>query len=265
MADYHNPAGRLHELLTRFAAQQGKSAVGAWASVLDVTEADVPMYLGEVASLLRDVRDAAKETGLDHFDPIPQHLTTLSQSIFPLDQPFRGQSANVAPDASAMQALKMLSAFLENTASEGKIPEDDELDELRESVRQLVEEVSYAELPPEIRRALLHRLVEMQGALEHLNIGGPDAVRRAAESLAISAVIYEGDAEHDGAVFSKIKLVARKTWLAFTVTTTLANAVLTWDRITDLHFLGPGQEQRQLPPPSSSSPGDIAGSNDEPR
>jgi len=265
VADNRNPAGRLHELLTRFAEQRALSTVQAWSVILEVAADEVPMHLGDVASLLRDVRNAARETGVDAFDPIPTHLTALSRSIFPVNEPFSGLAANVAPDSTAMQALKMLSAYLEQIAPEGTTPDEDELDQLRVDVRELITSVTAADLPPEIKRALLHRLGDVVEALEHVDVGGPDAVRRAAEALAISAVLYEADAEAHGTVLSRIKSLARKTWLAFTVTTSLAGAVLTWDRIAELHLLGSGQEQRQLPSPSSSPPSDAPGSNDEPR
>lgn len=266
MADYHNPAGRLHELLRRFAEQESVTIVQAWSNVLAVPAEDVPMHLGDVASLLRDTRDAVREAGVDAFDPIPTtHLETLSRSIFPVTEPFSGAASNVAPDTTAMQALLMLSVYLEQTAPEGNVPDEDELRELRASVQELMEGVAAADLPPEIKRALLHRLADVLEALEHLDVGGPDAVRRAAESLALSAVLYESDAEDDGTVFSRIKAFARKTWLAFTVTTSLAGAILTWDRIADLHLLGPAQEQRQLPRSSSPSSRDAPAANDDSR
>ena len=45
----------------------------------------------------------------------------------------------------------------------------------------------------------------MLEAIEHLNVGGPDAVRRAAESLALSATLYEADDEDHRAVYSRIR------------------------------------------------------------
>jgi hypothetical protein len=59
VADYQNPAGRLHELLTRFGDQSSASIQVAWAAVLDVADEEVALYLGDVALLLRAVRDAA--------------------------------------------------------------------------------------------------------------------------------------------------------------------------------------------------------------
>lgn len=261
VADYQNPAGRLHELLRRFGTQGAKSIRDGWADVLEVSAEDVPLHLGEVASLLRDVRDAAHETGLDAFAPIPGHLTELSGSIFPTKVPFSRPSNEVRPDSYAMQALQMLSAYLEQLAPEGKLPPDAEVEDLRVQFADLFDAVTAADLPPEIRRTLLHRLSDIITALEHLNIGGPDAVRRAAEALAISAVLYEEDAEDNSGIFTRLRSSAQKAWVAFTVVTTLANAVLTFERIADMGALPPAQEQMQLP--AGDSP-DAEGNSAEP-
>ena len=175
MPDYQNPAGRLHELLTQFASNPSLSIQDAWADVLGVDSGEVALYLGDVVALLRDVRDAASDTGNEAFAPIPGYLTALSQSIFPASVPFSQTSDHVAPDATAMQMLKMLSAYLETTAPEGRIPEVAEVEDLRDEFAELVDAVTSADLPPDIRRALLHRLIEMITALEHLKVGGPDA------------------------------------------------------------------------------------------
>ena len=118
-----------------FAQQVNGSILAGWAEVLDVEEADVPLYLGDVASLLRDVRDAARETGSDAFGRIPDHLSNLSQTIFPVGEPFRAQASAVRPEVTAMEAIRMLSAYLERLAPEGRIPDEGEQDELRESLR----------------------------------------------------------------------------------------------------------------------------------
>lgn len=248
MAGYQNPAGRLHELLRRFGSNPKISMSAAWADALQVEESEVPYYLGQVASLLLDVRRAAENTGSPAFDPMPTHLNTLARSIFPADHAFGAEVAHVRPDGNAMQMLAALDYALSLSASEGMVPDAGTLDELKESVTELVDDVARSNLPPEMKRALHHRLAEMLEALEHLELGGPEAVRRAAESLAATSVIYAGGKDDDG-ITKKVAAVARKTWTAFTVITALASSVLTWDKIVDLTgSLGQGEEQRQLPP-----------------
>lgn len=161
-----------------------------------------------------------------------------------------------------MDALKMLSAYLEGMMPEGAIPGDEEVEELRESVRKLRDDVIATDLPSEIKRGILHRLGDVLEALDHLHIGGPDAVRRAAEALALTAVLYEAEVEGDMAVFTRLKSLAKRAWVAFTVASMLASAALTWDRIADLKLLDSGSEQRQLPPGSASGTEDPSGGDD---
>lgn len=254
MAELHNPAGRLHALLKAYAQHKAGSMQAAWAKVLGVSESDVPLHLDEVAKLLRQTRDVAKALGREAFEPIPDHVQALSRTIYPIDQALNNPARHVQPNGEAMRGLAMFSAYLEEFAPDGELPTEDERNDLRQAVCELIDQVIAADLPAQVRRMLLNRLAEMLEALDHLASGGPDAVRRAAEALAISAVLYEADANTDTALFTRIKSVAHKAWVAFTVTTTLAGAVLTWEKITSVELLPPGQQQHQLPPASDDTP-----------
>ncbi len=150
-----------------------------------------------------------------------------------------------------MQALDMLSAYLHQTASEGDIPDDHEIDPVRERVRGLIGEVSASDLPPQIKRALLQRLAQMLEALEHLDVGGPEAVRRAAEALAATAVIYGEDAGDDAETVSKIKLTARAAWNLFKVSSVVVAALNGWDVLLGTDVL---QEGPPAPPQLGAGP-----------
>jgi hypothetical protein len=248
MADLENPAGRLHALLSEFGSKSNLSIAHAWGEVLDVLPDEVYLQLGNVGNLLAETRRAARDTGSAHWEAMDGHLSALAQCVFPLGIPFANPVADLRPDGTAMQMLGALSFALQLASREGQIPDTGELEELRSSVRDLLAEVAAAEIPAEIRRVLLDRLNQTLEALDHLNVGGPNAVRKAAEALAISATLYEDDSEDARPVFQRIKQAAKATWIAFTVTTQLASAVLTWDKIVDIPAIGPGTEQRQLTP-----------------
>jgi hypothetical protein len=225
------------------------SITQAWAVALDVEPSEVPYYLGRVGSLLLDVRRAAEETGTPAFAPMGGHLNALSQCIFPHDQPMNVPAANVMPSGNAMEMLAALSYALSLDPSKGAIPDDEELDELKAAVKELTDEIRDSGLPAVVKRALLHRLAEMLEALEHLEIGGPEGARRAAEALAASAVIYGEVAGDDAPSVDKIKKVARKAWAAFSVGAVLANGIIGWDRLVHPDkLLETGQSQRALPP-----------------
>jgi hypothetical protein len=153
----------------------------------------VPRYLGELASLFDDVERAADGTGLTAFAPIKDHLATLRPAIFPVHKPFNDGVAVVAPDSHAMQALKTLSDYLHQKDPDVSLPDEETVADLKGDVQDLIRSVSEADLPPEAKRPMLHRLAEMLEALEHLDVSGPEAVRLAAEALAASAVIYGTD------------------------------------------------------------------------
>ena len=227
----------------------------AWAEVLGVPYEDVVLHLGSVGTLMAETRRAARETGSEHFATMDGHLTALAECIFPQRIPFSEPVQVLRPEPNAMQMLGTLSYALQLESREGQIPAADELEELRDNAAALVADLASAHIPPEIRRVLVDRMNELLEAIEHLKVGGPNAVRKAAEALAISAILYDGDYDSadTGVLFQRIKKTAKTAWVAFTVTTQLATAVLTWERIIDIPAIGTGTEQRQLLPGTGGS------------
>jgi hypothetical protein len=267
MPEYHNPAARLHALLTSFAEHEGESAREAWAAVLEVPVDEVTLHVDEVFRLFREVRDAASATGDDAWDPITGDLVTLSRSLLSSDWPFDTGVGNVMPDRTAMRFLKAFSSHLRDVAPGLRVPDEHELDELRERVRDLIEEVTGTELPPEVKQALVRRLADVLAALEHLKVRGPDGVRAAAEALAVSATLYEADAPDDDerAVFTKMKSLAGAAFRICSKVTKVAGALLLWDQIFDVPLLESGEKPppAQLPrgpraEPDSEVPGEEA-------
>jgi len=270
VSEAQNSAARLHRLLTRFGEQTNLSVQKAWAAALDVELHEVPLELGGVATLMSQVRREAEATGRPEFAPIADHMRTLAQSVLPLEQGMNKQASNVAPNAEAMQALNMLSAYFELGQPAARVPAPKDIEELHSELADLIGQVTGADLPPEIRRELLTRLANVLEALDHLATTGPEGVRRAAESLGMSALLLEPELDDEEKsthqddsperqILRRIKATAGKAWKTFTVTTALASAVLTWDRVEDL-VLPQGEPQKQLPPgtekPSSASDAD---------
>jgi hypothetical protein len=256
VAELENPAGRLHALLSAFGnTPPNGSIASAWAAVLDVPEGELYLHLGAVGTLIGETREAAQRIDSPHLAAMPEHLNTLSECVFPHDVTFSQTANNLRPNPFAMQMLGMLSIALQQTSVDGRIPDNGELEDLITSARDLLADVLDADLPPEIRRDLVDRLNGMLAALEHLNVGGPTAVRKAAEALAISAALHEDASRDERSLFQRIKKTAKVTWIAFSIATQIATATLTWDRIVDGRLLGSAQEQRQLPPgPSPDDP-----------
>ena len=252
MAEYDNPAGRLHELLRRFNERANSTALEAWAYALDVEPRRVRHYLGAVANLVDDTKRAAIDTGQSTFQDVPDQLDSLAETIFPTQQPWVGPPATaIAANELLMQALAMLSRYLHQNCPEATLPEEDELDALKDELRDLIRSVTELDLPPEIKRLLLQRLAEVLEAMEHLNVGGPEAVRRAAEALAAAAVIYEQAAPSEPATFDRIKSFARKAWVIFLAGSTIGNAALGWENLAQGNLAPPARVQPAALPPGA--------------
>jgi hypothetical protein len=195
MPYYDNPAGRLHDLLARLAEQHsGGSVLNAWAAVLEVEQADVAVRLGRVAELVRQIQEAVDQADEDALRaPVQRYRAAWARPIFPEDQPFNAELKKVLPDAASMEALNLVSAQLHSIAPEGKVPEEGELDRLKSELRELIDGVQAAsDVPPEVKHLFISRLRAVEQAIEHLEVGGPSAIRQAMEAV-IGSVVYTED------------------------------------------------------------------------
>lgn len=251
-----NPAGRLHHLLAQFAALPSQSVEQAWAAVLHVSTDNLAPRLGEVAVLAGDVIRAAEDTQEEAFIPaISRHIGILSPTFHPTNVALNSPKAQVDPNATSMEALSGLSTFLHRTASEGAAPDPASIIELRTEVSELMALAAAADLDPAIRNLLLKRLADVLAALDHLDVGGPDAARKAADALAFATATFGG--AMDEPERNQLKAVARKAWILFQISVTtvtglhvLESAVSSVD-----HLLSPPPiHQLQLP---AGSPADV--------
>jgi hypothetical protein len=220
-----NPAGRLHTLLTRYGSNPAATMEKAWADAMAVDLAELVLHIGRVANLLEDVKKAYEEVGDEGYAPILGHLQTLSRCIWPRDMPITQQVAQNPPDQTAMDYLVGFDVFLHRFSSEGEPVDREIVADLVTEVGDLIGMVAASRLAPQIKRMILNRLNGVLEALEHLDVGGPDAVRRATESLATSAAAWEGQAEdEDREIFEKVKKTASNVYKAFKVIGAIAAA-----------------------------------------
>jgi len=156
-----------------------------------------------------------------------------------------------------MQFLEVVSEIFHETAPEGRIPEDSVVSELREDVQELIVSASAADLPPAVKRPVLQCLADMLEALEHLDIGAPDSVKRAAEALAATATLYQTE-EVDPSTFERARAVARKAFAIVSVGSVVATASLGWYHVFEPEQicsssasverqLSPGREETERP------------------
>jgi len=183
---YDNPAGRLHELLLALSQQNPNgSIVQAWATVLDLTLEDVVLHIGDVADLVRQIQDAVNHVDERYLHaPVNRYRGAWSTPIYPHAQAPSQPLNPVLPQPEALEALELVSAELHKLLPEGVVPDDTELDRLKEQVRTLVVLVREADdLPGEVKQAIVARLLDVEKAIQHVHVGGPDAVRLATEAV----------------------------------------------------------------------------------
>lgn len=245
---------------------KNNSRQAAWAATLDTSEADLPFALDSVTRLFVAVRTAALRAEQDAFAGIPDHLRTLAREVLPHGGGFDAGASH--PDRTALEMLASFSAYLEAVEPDGVTPDEAEVDGLREEVRDLLAAVASAEhLPPEVKRLLHQRLAEVLEALDHLRTQGPDNVARAAEALgAVATLITDDAAGEDGALVTRVKLLARRTWTAVKVVAVMSGLALDWDNIVVEKQLEPGPEIRQLEsgPSAPDEPDDSGPEPEEP-
>jgi hypothetical protein len=192
VAYYDNPAGRLHELLRQFGEQNPDGSVLAgWAAVLDVDEEEAILHIGPVLDLVRQIDEAVERTGEETLrDPVARLRATWARPMLAPDQQYNGKLGQVRLGKEPLQTLGLVSGQLHLLASEGEVPDSDRLNELKQQVRELVAAVRGSDdLPGEVKQAIAGRLIDVEKAIEHIHIRGPDGARIAMEAV-MGAVVH---------------------------------------------------------------------------
>lgn len=199
---FDNPAGRLHALLREYreTAQDQLTIRQTWAEVLDIEEARVPVELTAVAGIIPAIEAAVSRSADDSQQEVFDHYVyQWAYAITTPDHP-TGQSPSPGKalvDPGALAALGRLSSFLSFTASEGHLPNPEQLQSLRERILETIDAATVAaDIPPELRRELLDRLHEILWAIDHLRVGGPGSATAAAERLVGAVAIRERATDH---------------------------------------------------------------------
>ena len=215
MAYDDNPAGRLYTLLEKYGANQDRTIEQAWSNALRVQASELPFQLGRVAMLFDDVRNAYADAGEELYEPILEDLGTLTRCVWPHNTPMNGTVSQAMPDPGAMKYLAGFDAYLHRFGSEGPIPSAEEVEDLERDVHELIKAVNVSEtIDLAVKRLILDRLREVQDALMHLDVGGPDSVRRALESLTLASAHF-APAIEDGETASQIWSTLGKAWKVF--------------------------------------------------
>lgn len=235
MPYYDNPAGRLHDLLTKLQAQEkGSSLLSGWATVLDVNADDVVVHLGRVADLVRQTQEAVDRIEEEVFvQTVQRYRAAWARPIFPPDHAFNNALGKILPEQPALEALGMVSVHLHSTAPEGVMPDDAQVDQLKTQVRELIDGVGAADdIPDDLKHMVILRLQDVEDALEHLDIGGPSAVRHATEAVIGSmALMTRGTHLIKSPTVQKVCATVAIAWTIFSAPPTAENALESWEKV----------------------------------
>lgn len=138
--------------------------------------------VGELWKIPNQIRTDLES--IESLDPAPfTHVVVNFEKVLSwlvLDSDALGIINNMPPGLES--SLGMISAYLNVSCPEASLSEDS-LDELMESVSQLMDDVKAANLDGNFTDFFLHRLDELHYALNHYNTLGPDEVLRKVDEL----------------------------------------------------------------------------------
>lgn len=241
-----NPAGRLYELLSAYKrnADKQRSIVATWAATLGVSEQKVLPELAQVASLIPAVEQTVAsledetQTGV-----CKRFIRKWAAPIILYDQHPRAVPSPGAAlvDDDGLAALHGLAGYVSVRIADGRVPEDDHRSELRAQVEAIIRDLPDDDsIPEQLASAMNHRLHDVLWAMDHVRIGGPEAVSEATERLLGAVVLYthpDPSTRKAGPVRRTLD-VATKVWVAFKLGPEAKAAIDGWEDI--LGQLPPG-------------------------
>jgi len=243
MARLDNPAGRLHALLTEYraTATDQRSIRATWAHVLGVSEDEAAVAVIEVGGLIPAIESAVARAGDEAQQEVLSYYrlhwaTPITTPDYPTGKTPSPGKALV--DVGALTALGGLSSFLSSVASEGVVPDAEQIQSLRDKLSHLIEELAGADtFPSQFQRLLLDRLHSVLWALDHFRIGGPEATTAAAErllgSIQLAAATTPEVRQHRAAIARVVETVGA-VWAIFKAGPTVRNALEAWSTLSEL-------------------------------
>ncbi|GAA4727004.1 hypothetical protein [Phytohabitans rumicis] len=231
-----NPAGRLHALLTAYreTASSNITILQTWAKVLAAdTDVLAVRELALAAALLPQLEIAVTNTG-DMYQRaiVDLHMYAWASPIFFPEHHAR-QNPSPGPDlvdAGALVSLGGVSSFLNATASEGRIPAEDQLSKLKQQISEVIDDVpNTSDLPAEIRQFLLDRLYDIAWAIDHLRLTGPEGVKAATERLAGAVAVSAPTRSHP--IIKRALEAAGAAWIAFSSGPIVQKGIESWTEV----------------------------------
>ncbi len=220
--------------------------------------------LGTVARLVWEIDAAVQHPGREQVAaPVARYRNTWLEAAFPLQRSFVDNVESIKPSDESYEALGMVAAYLEAIASEGPMPSEERRAELIEDVRIALRDVGTSdELPPEVAHLITQRLSDIEKALWHIEIGGPEAVRRATEALMGTAVAASVSDEkmRKSDIMKRVMAVAASVYVVFTAGPAIQNSIDAWSKVTGELTAAPAHVEG----PAAHQTGDATAPDDQP-
>jgi hypothetical protein len=249
MAPLNNPAGRLYGLLESFNEGEG-SIADVWAHILEVQAPMVRERLGGVAQLVTQIDAALEAPEMSaYLTTFARHRNDFLETIFPLAHSFNEPADHVKPSKHGIEDLATLAAHLGAVAPEPG-PSEEERTKLLDDLQALIDQVEGdTDLPSEIAHLIVRRLLDVELALRHVNIGGPEAVRRATEALigATVALRHTNENARRATSLRKVFAIAGVIWAAFTGPADVRPSIEAWEGYAHLLDAGPAHVAQTAP------------------
>lgn len=257
-----NPAHNLERILRTFEANASgqTTVIDCWNETLDHPK-DFAASIAAAAALIPAIRQKVISHGLDdQLRLVDRYEEAWLRPFFPHDRSWTSHSQDVI-DPDSLLALSSLSAIFGALEGVPSLvgPEESTtllglLDEARAAAR------AADDLPAALRGAVLARLQDVQWAVEHYNITGPEGLQAALERLGAELA---KTARRSGEWRKKAGTALLFGWLLFSnadevvadleASTTIVQEIATWTdearalRAPALPELGPGNSRAEPP------------------
>jgi hypothetical protein len=242
VAKLDNPAGRLHELLRDYLYHATEapnvSIISTWAAVFGAgTQERALLHLSEAAALVPQIELAVERQGSESHRALLTHYADdwLAGVTFPRLDIYNTQASVGVVELAPLAVLDSVSTYLSLTDSEGVVPDATQVADLRQQVQGLIDGIlEDPALPEDIKRAALRHAHRLAEALDHVRVGGPGAVKAAAETLVGSLVMASPDVRQHG-VWKNLLTLAGMAWTAFTIGGPLTQQALeSWEAVVKM-------------------------------
>lgn len=247
MPIYLSASSRLHALLSALTAvDSSKSLRHGWSQALGIPELDVQLGHPGLPSVAELVADAGKEAlRAEQRVGLPRRGELIEQWARPVYAPGTNLDVPIHKHPVSREALNYLDAVasvLRTNESHHALPSESDLSDLLEQVSELVSAVeTCAELPDDVKQALLLRIAQVRFAIETARVGGASGVGNSVELL-LGAVVVR-NRYVPGAMARKFFVVASAAFALFSAGPTVQASLEAWPQVFETLGLGPGEMQ----------------------